>query len=142
MWWLRLVGSLKVQVSSAKEPYKKRQYSAKQTYNFKGPTNRSHPIAMHTHSCHKYHAYVTESILQESSQNLQKSFQKHQNLLFVVSKLSHYSHYSQNPNLPSKKIRPAGGELLIIFHRSYFTDDTCACQNILKTHKKSDICHI
>jgi len=32
MGWLRLVGSLKLQVSFAKEPYKKRRYSAKETY--------------------------------------------------------------------------------------------------------------
>jgi len=31
MGWLRLVGSLKL-------------YSAKETYNFKEPTNRSHPV--------------------------------------------------------------------------------------------------
>jgi len=37
---------LKVKVSNAKEPYKKRRYSAKETYNFKEPTNRSHPIVM------------------------------------------------------------------------------------------------
>jgi len=40
---LRLVGSLKLQVSFAKEPYK-RDCSAKETCDFKGPTNRSHPI--------------------------------------------------------------------------------------------------
>ena len=45
MGWLRLVGSLKLQVSFAKEPYKKELYSAKETYNFKEPTNRSNPIA-------------------------------------------------------------------------------------------------
>jgi len=44
MGWLRLVGSLKLQVSFAKEPYKKKLYSAKETYNLKEPTNRSHPI--------------------------------------------------------------------------------------------------
>ena len=49
MGWLRLVGSLKVKVSNAKELYKrddilqKRRYSAKETYNFKELTNRSHP---------------------------------------------------------------------------------------------------
>ena len=31
-------------VSFAKEPYKIDLYSAKETYNFKEPTNRSHPI--------------------------------------------------------------------------------------------------
>jgi len=32
-------------VSFAKEPYKKRRYSAKETYDFKEPTNRSHPMS-------------------------------------------------------------------------------------------------
>ena len=44
MGWLRLVGSIKVKVFSAKEPYK-RDYSAKETYNLIDPTNRSHPIS-------------------------------------------------------------------------------------------------
>jgi len=42
--WLRIVGSLKLQVSFAKGP-NKRDYSAKETYNFKDSTNRSHPIS-------------------------------------------------------------------------------------------------
>ena len=41
--WLRLVGSSKLYVSFAKEPYK-RLYSAKETYDFKEPTSRSPPI--------------------------------------------------------------------------------------------------
>jgi len=45
--WLRLVGSLKLQVSFETESYKKRQYSAKETCNFKEPANRRHPIAGH-----------------------------------------------------------------------------------------------
>jgi len=44
MGWLQLVGSLKLYVSFAKEPYKNRRYSAKETYNLKEPTNRIHPI--------------------------------------------------------------------------------------------------
>jgi len=44
MGWLQLVGSFKLSVSFAKEPYKRELYSAKETYNFKEPTNRSHPI--------------------------------------------------------------------------------------------------
>jgi len=44
MGWLRVVVSLKWYVSFAKEPYKKRRYSAEKTYNFKEPTNRSHPM--------------------------------------------------------------------------------------------------
>jgi len=35
---------LKVYVSFAKEPYKKRLYSAKETCNFKKPINQSHTI--------------------------------------------------------------------------------------------------
>jgi len=30
----------------AKEPYRERLYSAKETYNFEEPTNRSHPISI------------------------------------------------------------------------------------------------
>jgi len=44
MGWLHVVDFLKLQVSFAKEPFKKRRYSAKETYDFKEPTNRSHPI--------------------------------------------------------------------------------------------------
>jgi len=44
MGWPRLVGSLKLQVSFAKEPYER--YSAKKTNNFKEPTTRRHPIAI------------------------------------------------------------------------------------------------
>jgi len=43
MGWLRVAGSLKLQVSFAKEPYQ-RDYSAKETCNFKEPTDRSHLI--------------------------------------------------------------------------------------------------
>jgi len=42
--WLRLVGSFKIWVSFAKDPYKRDLYSAKETCTFKEPTNRSHPI--------------------------------------------------------------------------------------------------
>jgi len=44
MGWLRLVGSLKLQVSFAKEPYDRDDILQKETYNSKEPTNRSHPI--------------------------------------------------------------------------------------------------
>ena len=44
MGWLWLVGSLKLYVSFAKEPYKRDLNSAKETYNLKELTNRSHPI--------------------------------------------------------------------------------------------------
>ena len=44
MGWPRLVGSLRLQVSFAKEPYKKRLHIAKETYNFKEPTNCSQCI--------------------------------------------------------------------------------------------------
>ena len=40
------LGSLQLQVSFTKEPYK-RDYSAKESSNFKEPTNRSHPIMVH-----------------------------------------------------------------------------------------------
>jgi len=52
MGWLRLVGSLELQISFAKEPYKRDLYSAKETYTLKEPTNRSHPTC-----------YVTEGWL-------------------------------------------------------------------------------
>ena len=44
MGWLRLVGSFKSWVCFAKEPYKRDDILQKRTYNFKEPTNRSHPI--------------------------------------------------------------------------------------------------
>jgi len=52
---LRVVGSLKLQVSFAKELHKrddilqtlqKKRYSAKETYDFKEPTNRATPYMM------------------------------------------------------------------------------------------------
>jgi len=51
MGWLRLIGSLKLQVSFAKEPYKRDLYSAKETYNFKELTNCSHPITTSRFVC-------------------------------------------------------------------------------------------
>ena len=42
--FVSLFAGLSLQVSFVKEPYKKRLYSAKETYNFKEPTNRRHPI--------------------------------------------------------------------------------------------------
>jgi len=44
MGWLRLVGSLKLYVSFAKEPYKWDDILQKKPMIFKEPTNRSHPI--------------------------------------------------------------------------------------------------
>ena len=44
MVWLWLVGSIKLKVSFAKEPYKGDYIFAKETYNLIDPTNRSHPI--------------------------------------------------------------------------------------------------
>ena len=41
--WLWLVGSFKLYVSFAKEPYKRDDVLQKKTYNFKEPTTRSHP---------------------------------------------------------------------------------------------------
>ena len=48
MGWLRLGGSLKFQVSFAKEPYKRDDILQK-TYNFEEPTNHSHPICVLAH---------------------------------------------------------------------------------------------
>jgi len=45
MGWLQLVGSLKLHVSFATEPYKREVYSTKETNIFEKPTNRSHPTA-------------------------------------------------------------------------------------------------
>ena len=45
MGWLRLVGSLELQVSFAKLPYKRDDILQQETYNLKEPTTRSHPIA-------------------------------------------------------------------------------------------------
>jgi len=44
MGWLQLVGSLKLQVSFAKEPYKRDVILQKRPINFKEPTFRSHHI--------------------------------------------------------------------------------------------------
>ena len=44
MGWLWLVASIKLQVSFAKEPYKTRRYSAKETYHLIDPTDRSHAV--------------------------------------------------------------------------------------------------
>ena len=57
MGCLRLVDSLTLQVSFAKEPYEKRLHSAKETYEFKEPTNRSHPIG-HTQTHTDIHRYT------------------------------------------------------------------------------------
>jgi len=42
--WLRLVASLKIYVSFAKEPHKRDLYSAKRPKFFREPTNRRHSI--------------------------------------------------------------------------------------------------
>jgi len=44
MGWLQLVGSIKLQVSFAKEPYKRDNILHKETYNLIDPTDRGHPI--------------------------------------------------------------------------------------------------
>ena len=46
MGWLRLVGSLKITGPFLKRALQTRRYSAKETYNFKEPANRSHPIGV------------------------------------------------------------------------------------------------
>jgi len=48
MVWLRLVGSLKMWVSFAKDPYKRDLYSAKKSYIFNEAANRSHHIGQNT----------------------------------------------------------------------------------------------
>ena len=50
MGWQQLVGSLKIQVSFAKEPYKRDPYFAKKIYILKESTNRCHPISHRPHS--------------------------------------------------------------------------------------------
>jgi len=45
MGWLRLVGSLKLYVSFSEYSLFYRALLQKETYNFKEPTNRSHPIS-------------------------------------------------------------------------------------------------
>ena len=73
MGWLRLVGSLKLHVSFAKEPYTRDNIrdrsllqkspiqetifetnSAIETWNFKEPTNHSHPVYVLHGSCMSY----------------------------------------------------------------------------------------
>jgi len=44
MEWLQLIGSIKSYVSFKKRALQKRRYSAKETYNFIDPTDRSHLI--------------------------------------------------------------------------------------------------
>ena len=46
MGWLRLVGSLKLQVSFANEPFKRDYILQTKPIIFKEPTNRSHPIVV------------------------------------------------------------------------------------------------
>jgi len=46
MGWLRLVGSIKIKGLFCKRALSKRRYSAKETYNFIDPTDRSDPISM------------------------------------------------------------------------------------------------
>jgi len=47
MGWLRLVGSLKLWVSFAEYRLFKQASFTEETYNFREPTNRSHPICAH-----------------------------------------------------------------------------------------------
>jgi len=49
MGWLQLVGSLQLYFSYAKEPYKRDDILQK-TYDFKEPTDRSHPISKRQHT--------------------------------------------------------------------------------------------
>jgi len=49
MGWLRFVGSLKLQISFAMQPYKIDDILQNRPIIFKDTTNRSHPIASETH---------------------------------------------------------------------------------------------
>ena len=51
MGWLRLVGSIKLQVPSAKEPCKRDYVLQKRPMIFSLPTHRGHPIYRHHRSC-------------------------------------------------------------------------------------------
>jgi len=57
MGWLRLVGSLKLQVSFAKEPYKRDYVLQKRPIIFKASTHRSHPIPC---TCAQVHTSIYE----------------------------------------------------------------------------------
>ena len=61
--WLRLVGSLQLQVSFAKEPYKRNKILQKKTYNFKEPTLRRHPIECQV--CRLWQGVVSQSLFCE-----------------------------------------------------------------------------
>ena len=50
MGWLRLVRSIELQVSFAEEAYKIDDILQKKTYNFKEPTNRSHPMHLYLYT--------------------------------------------------------------------------------------------
>ena len=58
MGWLRLLGSLKLQVSFAENHFFYMALLQKETYNFKEPTNRSHPIVVYIVYMHKMYIYT------------------------------------------------------------------------------------
>jgi len=58
MGWLRLVRSLKLQVSFAEYRLFCRALKKKETYNFKEPTNRSHPIGIYIRKCLWMYLYM------------------------------------------------------------------------------------
>jgi len=55
--WLWLVGSIKIIGLFCKRALQKRRYSAKETYNFIDPTDRSHPIG-NDYGVAKMHGYL------------------------------------------------------------------------------------
>jgi len=82
---LRLVGSLKLYVSFAKRALWTRLYSAKETYNFKEPLHRSHPI-QHSSMCHdsvtRWHEYKSY-MWHDSSQTQHRCYSSHLEGLFA-----------------------------------------------------------
>jgi len=65
MGWLRLVSSLQLQVSFAEYLFHRALLQgsfAKETYHFKEPTNRSHPISTGTHTRSHYPILIRGSI--------------------------------------------------------------------------------
>jgi len=84
MGWLRLVASIKLQVSFAKYSLFYRALLAKETYNFIEPTNRSHPICMPclTRMCDMTHSYAWQDL---HSSGVCPSIKHHQFSLYTYT---------------------------------------------------------